>query len=675
MSRAFRFVRCIIPITVCFASLPSFAEESPEAVTEPPAAQSSESTNTKVEEPITSPEAISAPTEPTKAVVTATRFEATIDTAPTNVTVVTAEEIRASNARTIPEALQQLGGVRVQSGAGTRVDLAGFGETGALNSLILINGRRLNDVDLSGANLSMIALQSVARIEIIRGAATVLYGDNAAGGVINIVTTNGFEGPAFSALVRAGSFSTLEIGGQGRWSNDRFAVIADANHQQSDGYRDHNVTKASRAGSEFTALSGDTTWGIRGQVFRDDNELPGAIDEAQYRADPTKAGTYLMDTEESHSALDLFYNSPGLAGEFSWRKKDQKSSSNFDDSTDANLTTLSATPRYRVEDESNTRILGADIYRSSLDTKSESPGFGTNVQSDVTRNSIALYASDNFSLGSVVALGFGLRAQNVSTDVKSKDLATSTNTSDDRNELEYGWDLSLQFRYPGGARSHVRVARSFRFAVLDEMWSYFDGTVTMLDPQVGKHVEVGGQFPFSKDTQFDVTLYRITLTDEIGYDPAAFANTNLDPTERQGADLAFRIKPVDMWSLRLTHSYRVAKFRSGPMKGKQVPDVPKNTYTVGNSLDAGIAGLFTLDAQFVGKRYFGSDYANTGKQMSSYSLINAGWGYNFPHGNVQVGVNNVADKKVADSGYYFDPDYYYYPLPGRSYSVTLRLEL
>jgi hypothetical protein len=138
---------------------------------------------------------------------------------------------------------------------------------------------------------------------------------------------------------------------------------------------------------------------------------------------------------------------------------------------------------------------------------------------------------------------------------------------------------------------------------------------------------------------------------------------------------------LEAWSLRLMHSYRVAKFRSGPLKDMHIPDVPHHMYTLGNVIDAGVAGLFNLDAQFVGKRYFGSDYTNSGKQMKSYTRINAGWSHDFPHGNVRVGVNNVTDEKTADAGYYYEdyvtgePVYNYYPLPGRSYSVQVRVEL
>ena len=65
------------------------------------------------------------------------------------------------------------------------VDVRGFGETSLSNVLVLVDGRRTNQVDLSGVDWAQIDITTVERIEILRGPATVLYGDNAFGGAIS----------------------------------------------------------------------------------------------------------------------------------------------------------------------------------------------------------------------------------------------------------------------------------------------------------------------------------------------------------------------------------------------------------------------------------------------------------------------------------------------------------
>jgi iron complex outermembrane recepter protein len=129
-------------------------------------------------------------------VVTASRFQEEIKTIPANVTVINTENIKNSTARNIPDLLRSQVGVHVNditgNGRSFSVDLRGCGIAATTNTLVLVDGRRINQPDLSGTDWSLISLDRVERIEIIRGGrGSVLYGDNASGGVINIITKQG----------------------------------------------------------------------------------------------------------------------------------------------------------------------------------------------------------------------------------------------------------------------------------------------------------------------------------------------------------------------------------------------------------------------------------------------------------------------------------------------------
>lgn len=119
-------------------------------------------------------------------VVTATRQEEEIRKIPANVTVITEEDIENSNAKNVADLLRSEEGIVVRdllgNGKNAQVDMRGFGETGPFNTLVMVDGRRVNEIDLSGVDWTQIPLDQIQRIEIVRGTGTVLYGDNAVGG-------------------------------------------------------------------------------------------------------------------------------------------------------------------------------------------------------------------------------------------------------------------------------------------------------------------------------------------------------------------------------------------------------------------------------------------------------------------------------------------------------------
>jgi len=148
-------------------------------------------------------------------VITATRFPDSKRDLPVGVTVISADDIRKSATSNLPEILAHFGLLQVRNLAGTQnqqIDLRGFGVTGDQNTLILIDGVRISENELESAQLSAIPLESIERIEIVRGGGAVLYGSGATGGTINIITRRGQPGESRAyALGRAGGYATQEL--------------------------------------------------------------------------------------------------------------------------------------------------------------------------------------------------------------------------------------------------------------------------------------------------------------------------------------------------------------------------------------------------------------------------------------------------------------------------------
>ena len=144
-------------------------------------------------------------------VVSATRSATSNVTVPATIHVITREDIQNSGATNVVEILSAHSGLQVNDfysdGAYASVTMRGLSSTS--NVLILVDGRRLNNVDLSSPRIGAISVNDIERIEIIQGSAGTIFGDQAVGGVINIITRA--EQSSSSATLATGSYGRRRV--------------------------------------------------------------------------------------------------------------------------------------------------------------------------------------------------------------------------------------------------------------------------------------------------------------------------------------------------------------------------------------------------------------------------------------------------------------------------------
>jgi vitamin B12 transporter len=148
-------------------------------------------------------------------VVTATRTESRADAVLSDVTVITREEIEKGTGRTVAELLSRVAGVQMTGNGGLGKNSGVFIRgTGSTHVLLLVDGVRVGSATSGQANFDNIPIESIERIEVLKGPASALYGSDAVGGVIQIFTRQGREGffPYASATVGSAGRNELSTG-------------------------------------------------------------------------------------------------------------------------------------------------------------------------------------------------------------------------------------------------------------------------------------------------------------------------------------------------------------------------------------------------------------------------------------------------------------------------------
>ncbi len=144
-------------------------------------------------------------------IVSAGRVPTAAEDVSSSVTLVTAEDLERLQVTALPEALQMVPGVHVarNGGAGQRESIFIRG-AGSDHVLVLVDGIEMNDPSMTGrrAGLAMLDVADIERVEVLRGAQGAIYGADALGGVINIVTKRGEGAPKVTLSAEAGSYET-----------------------------------------------------------------------------------------------------------------------------------------------------------------------------------------------------------------------------------------------------------------------------------------------------------------------------------------------------------------------------------------------------------------------------------------------------------------------------------
>ena len=596
-------------------------------------------------------------------VVSATRTEQSTLTTPASITVISRQQIEDSGSRHIVEVLRGQGGVQINDlyGDGSRatVGMRGFGDSAGSNTLVLVDGRRLNNPDIASPNLNSIALDDVERIEIVQGSAGVLFGDQAVGGVINIITRK--PGALRHSLkVSAGSYNTVmfhAMTSQAMANGVNYRVSIDA--RESDNYRQHNESSYLNG---FAKLGYDYS---SGSVFAElqyvDDELntPGALFADEVAADRTQVNpsfaSDFSDAETTIGRIGLIQEMSSnwsFEGEVTNRKTDgvfrisfaggPPSTDNY--TQDRKITEI--TPRFIgfIPALNNTMLtLGADAVDSDY-RLSTTLGDQANDQSQRS-----IYAQAVIPATSLLDVTLGVRYARVENELSDGFTFVNENIEDDVTVATFG----MAYQARDDWRVLVRIDQNYRFAKVDEYTNAqpfpAPPSTVILKTQEGLSLETGVEWVHGSNSA-KFLVYQLDLDNELTFDPVNFININLDETRRSGFIASGRWQNSKRMGLGASYTYTDAEVLSGAFTGKEIPFVAKHSALL--STDYVISGAWQVYAELVAisDRVFSGDFDNVLGKLPGYGIVNLKAEYQINDFTFSGRINNLLNKQYSDVG-------------------------
>lgn len=621
-------------------------------------------------------------------VVSATRSEQSTVTIPASITIITREQIEQSGARHIADVLRGLGSIQVsdQFGDGSRasVGMRGFGESANANTLIMVDGRRLNNIDIGIPDLNSILLQDVRRIEIIQGSAGTLFGDQAVGGMINIIT----ETPTgFNAFAEAGhgSYDVYTVlAGVSHLLDNGFSYRMTVEKRETDNYRDNNSLNyenvAGRLGYEYD----DGSVFLEFQHVDEDLDTPGALfanevaaDRHQVAADFVNdfsdtdttvmriGGEYVLSDYWSFEAeltnrevetefLLSFRNAPGTATNLQNR----------------HLTTF--TPRfigaYPTDNGDMLYTIGYDQEWADYKISSR---FGVQRNDQVVRG---IYAQAVLPILPRTMLTLGARWASVGNElIDGFAFPTETEINDRKLVSEQG----LSFRPSRHWRLFMRRDGNIRFAKVDEYTNAPVGVI--LQTQTGTSYEGGVEWTAGGHST-KALVYRLELNNEIAFDPVAFANINLEETRRDGVIVEAAWQATDALRVLGSYSYIDAEVTGGVFEGNKVPYVA--THSAMATATYRLTPYWHLfgEVQGISDRVFSGDFDKVLGDLPGYAVVNVATNVRLKGWTLTARVNNLFDNEYSDFGAratLFGPTRIlesFFPSPERNLWLTARYD-
>jgi vitamin B12 transporter len=587
-------------------------------------------------------------------VVTATRIPTPESQVAGSITVITDDQITASQAQSLPDILKFVPGLNLVQTGGTGGQTSVFMRgTNADHTKVLVDGIDVSDPSNANAafDFGQFLTADIDHVEVLRGPQSGLYGSDAVGGVINIITKTG-DGPAqWTAAMEGGSFETFNQAVSVRGSEDQLHYSFNVEHEHSgatpvtpldllppgdhrnDDYYD-NITASTRLGYDVTD---HFDVGFVGRYT--DTHL-------RFTSDDTDPVTFV----ESPSPLSSASNTTGVYGRtFAHLASadgflDQTLGFSFTHNRTINVAadtpdSLDTGERIKIDwqgalkfSDSETLLVGAEHARDSI---SQPVSAAVNIDSG--------YAELQSKLGDRFFSALNVRYDN-----------------DERFGGKVTFRIAPTYTIEEtGTQLKASVGTGFKVPTLSELFQNFPAFDFFgnpnLKPESSVGYDAGIEQALANDTvRVGVTYFYIKLHDLIDISPDGTSYANLDEATTQGVEGFVAYRPLSTLSLRVDYTYNDAE---DDLLQQELVRRPKNKATFNARWQATTAFSFNTDVLYVGNWIDGNrDFTIPRLNAPGFITVNIAGNYDLTkQWSVYARVNNLLDRHYEDPVGFLQP--------------------
>lgn len=584
------------------------------------------------------------------------------------VEIYTVQDIENSKSKNIYDFLSQETSVAVLPSYGNqfaqKIDIRGYGlANGHQNIVVVVNGRRMNNIDSIPQLISSIPIDSIEKIEILKGAGSVEYGDGANAGVINI-TTKDFNGVNFKTY--AGNFNTGYGSLGAGYADDLFSLSAFGDYYETDGQRDLETngikqdSGRSKNGSLDLKLYPTDALELRAgwSATRINTNYAGSLSLEKYKTDPDQAGSSYTN---QHFETDLLSFGAGYDLNSNWsidtnvfledKRSDYGSSASLSE-YDYNSGDLSIT----YFDENIKFVLGGFLFdgerngRGNITSKENLAGF---IKTD--------YTSGKHSLTT------GLRIEKVTYAYEPD---TAGNNLNDSHTLE-AYELGYSYKLSAEQSVYASFAHAYQSPEIDSFFvsqydpityaylgTFFNG---FIKPMKTNTYNIGYNY-FVKNNKFKSTVFYADISDEIYYTGGwTGINTNLDKTSKLGFELYDKYLLLENLYLSANYTYveaTIEKDDNNNIENKTLPGVSKHNLTASVGYTPTQESKLIASHTYRSSAYAANDFTNSFSQrQEAYNSTDVTASYQYDeHMEIFAKIQNLLDE---DNGIWIQDDAIY----------------